>query len=174
VDADERVTPELAAEIRRVISDPDLAHTGFRVPIRSVILGRRFQFSGTQHDLPLRLFRRGHGRWNGTVHETVDLRGSTGRLEHALQHRTIPDMKTFLHKINHYTTLEALRFHREGRKFRMTDLAVRPLWTFAKLYVGKLGFLDGLEGFVFCSLSGLSVAVRSFKHRELTRVGRAS
>lgn len=174
IDADERATPELAREIRRAISDPDCRHNGYRVPIRSVILGRRFRFSGTQHDLPLRLFRRGHGRWNGTVHETVDLDGTSGRLENALQHRTIPDMQTFLHKINHYTTLEALRLHREGRKFRMTDLAIRPIWTFAKLYLGKFGVLDGLEGFVFCSLSGLSVAVRSFKHRELSRARRAS
>ncbi len=174
IDADERATPELASEIRRVISDPDRRHAGYRVPIRSVILGRRFRFSGTQHDLPLRLFKRGHGRWSGTVHETVDLQGTSGRLEHALQHRTIPDMQTFLHKINHYTTLEALRFHREGRRFRLADLAVRPAWTFAKLYVGKLGFLDGLEGFAFCALSGLSVAVRHFKHRELMRVRRAS
>ncbi len=52
----------------------------------------------------------------------------------------------------------------------MTDLAIRPAWTFAKLYLGKLGFLDGLEGFAFCALSGLSVAVRHFKHRELMRV----
>jgi glycosyltransferase involved in cell wall biosynthesis len=174
IDADERASPELASEIRRVISDPSLKHAGFRVPIRSVVLGRKFRFSGTQHDLPLRLFRRGHGRWCGTVHETVDLDGTAGRLENALQHRTIPDMQTFLHKINHYTTLEALKFHREGRKSRMTDLAVRPFWTFAKLYFGKLGFLDGLEGLIFCSFSGLSVAVRHYKHRELSRVGRAS
>ena len=72
------------------------------------------------------------------------------------------------------TTLEAIRLQREGRKFRMTDLAIRPFWTFAKLYVGKLGFLDGLEGFTFCALSGLSVAVWHFKHRELTRARRAS
>lgn len=172
IDADERATPELASEIRRVISDPDLRHDGFRVPIRSVVLGRKFRFSGTQHDLPLRLFRRGHGRWRGTVHETVELDGTAGRLDNALQHRTIPDMQTFLHKINQYTTLEAMKFHREGRRFRMTDLAVRPFWTFAKLYFGKLGVLDGLEGFAFCSLSGLSVAVRHFKHRELTRAAR--
>ena len=56
----------------------------------------------------------------------------------------------------------------------MTDLALRPFWTFLKLYIGKLGFLDGLEGFIFCSFSGVSVAVRHFKHRELTRVRRAS
>lgn len=174
IDADERASPELASEIRRVISDPGQRHAGYRVPIRSVVLGRKFRFSGTQHDLPLRLFKRGHGRWCGTVHETVELEGTSGRLQNALQHRTIPDMQTFLHKINHYTTLEALKFHREGRKSRVADLTLRPIWTFAKLYFGKLGFLDGLEGFIFCSFSGLSVAVRHFKHRELARVRRAS
>src|SRR5262249_49883228 len=63
VDADERVTPALAAEIRRVISDPHGPYRGFRVPIASEILGRRFAFSGTQYDLPLRLFNRDSGRW---------------------------------------------------------------------------------------------------------------
>ena len=61
IDADERATPALAEEVRRVISDPANPCSGFRVPIRSVILGRPFAFSGTQHDLPLRLFRRDSG-----------------------------------------------------------------------------------------------------------------
>lgn len=174
IDADERATPELAAEIRRVTSDPKARHAGYRVPIRSVILGRPFRYSGTQHDRPLRLFRRGSGRWVGTVHETVDLDGTAGRLRNALQHRTIPDMQTFLRKLNEYTTLEALRFEREGRAFRAADLAVRPAWTFVKLYVGKQGFRDGLEGLAFCALSGVSVAVRHWKHRELIRARRAS
>lgn len=175
IDADERASPELASEIRRVISDPSHGHVGFRVPIRSMVLGRRFRYSGTQHDRPLRLFKRGHGRWTGTVHETVTLDGPPPPLlENALQHRTIPDMQTFLRKINDYTTLEALKFHREGRRFRAIDLLVRPAWTFLKLYLGKRGFLDGLEGLAFCSLSGLSVAVRGFKHRELSRARRAS
>ena len=174
IDADERATPELAAEVRRVTTDPRTPHNGYRVPIRSVILGRPFRFSGTQHDWPLRLFRRGSGRWVGTVHETVDLDGTHGRLAHALQHRTIPDMRTFLRKINDYTTLEAIKLDREGRPPRAADLAVRPAWTFLKLYVAKQGFRDGLEGLAFCALSGVSVAVRSWKHRELTRVRRAS
>lgn len=174
IDADERATPELAAEIRRVTADACTPHTGFRVPIRSVILGRRFRYSGTQFDRPLRLFRRGAGRWVGTVHETVDLSGTAGQLTNALQHRTIPDMQTFLRKINEYTTLEAIKFDRERRPYRVTDLTVRPLWTFAKLYLAKQGFRDGVEGFVFCALSGFSVAVRHWKHRELIRARRAS
>ena len=60
--------PELATEIRRrAISDPSAPFTGYRVPIRSIILGRRFRFSGTQNDRPLRLFRRGHGQWIGAT-----------------------------------------------------------------------------------------------------------
>lgn len=170
VDADERATPSLAAEIRALIADPAREFAGHRVPIRSVVLGRRFRFSGTQHDRPLRLFRRDRGRWVGTVHETVDLQGEVGPLlENHLEHRTIPDMQTFLRKINHYTSLEARRFVAEDRPIRAMDLTVRPLWTFAKLYVGKQGFRDGVEGLAFCALSGVSVAVRHWKHRELVR-----
>jgi hypothetical protein len=69
--------------------------------------------------------------------------------------------------MDHYTTLEAIQFHREGQAFRRIDLILRPIWTFAKLYLGKQGFRDGLEGLVFCALSGLSVAIRHWKLREL-------
>ena len=167
VDADERVTPELVAEIRRVITDPAAPYCGYRVPIRSEVLGRRFAFSGTQHDLPLRLFRRDSGRWIGLVHETVDLLGPAGSLNSPLSHRTIPTMKVFLEKINHYTTLEAEGLARSPRAYRATDLTLRPLWTFFKLYVLKQGFRDGVEGFIFCLFSGVSAAVRAWKHREV-------
>lgn len=174
IDADERASPELAEEIRRVTADPDRTHNGFRVPIRSVILGRSFSYSGTQHDLPLRLFRRDAGRWVGAVHETVALEGTAGTLSQVLQHRTIPDMQTFLRKVNEYTSLEAIKFEREDRPYRGTESALRPFWTFAKLYLGKQGFRDGLEGFVFCALSGFSVAVRDWKYRERLKMRGAS
>jgi glycosyltransferase involved in cell wall biosynthesis len=169
IDADERVTPALAAEIRRVIADRAGPYRGFRVPITSEILGRRFAFSGTQDDLPLRLFRRDSGRWVGLVHETVELRGVAGLVRNPLRHRTIPTMSVFLDKINHYTTLEAEGLARSKTPYRRRDLALRPLWTFFKLYILKQGFRDGAEGFLFCVLSGVSAAVRAWKHRELTR-----
>jgi len=174
VDADERVTPGLAVEIHSVTADLANPYHGFRIPIRSVILGRPFGFSGTQHDHPLRLFRRGSGQWTGLVHETVALDGSVGSLEHAIRHHSLPNVQVFLHKLDHYTTLEAQGLAGAHRRFRMSDLALRPAWTFFKLYVCKQGFRDGLEGFMFCALSGVSVAVRAWKHRELTLAGRAS
>jgi glycosyltransferase involved in cell wall biosynthesis len=169
IDADERVTPGLAAEIRLAMADPRNPHAGYEVPIRSVILGRPFVGSGTQDDRPVRLFRRGHGRWVGEVHETVDLDGPPGRLTGWLDHRTIPDIHTFLKKINRYTSLEARKRLRAGDRPRRFDLTFRPLWTFAKLYLAKGGFRDGPEGFVFCALSAVSAAVRQWKLRELVR-----
>lgn len=174
IDADERASPELAGEIRKVISDASRPEVGYRIPIRSFILGKPFRFSGTQNDQPLRLFRRGFGRWQGAVHEVVRIDGSTGRLKHHLSHRTIPDMQTFVRKINEYTTLEAIKFEREGRKYRLRDLLIGPFWTFARLYVAKAGFRDGLEGFIFCALSGVSVGIRHFKHCEILRGRKAA
>ena len=153
--------------------DPANPVLGYRVPIRSVILGRPFAFSGTQHDRPLRLFRRDAGRWTGLVHETVELRGPAGAPERAPASHSA-DMQMFLRKVNEYTTLEAGSGSSAKGGIRATDLAVRPFWTFVKLYVGKQGFRDGLEGFVFCAMSGVSVAVRHWKHRELTLARGAS
>lgn len=172
VDADERSSAEQAEEIRSSITRGD-SH-GFRVPIRSMVLGRAFRFSGTQHDKPLRLFRRNRGRWIGAVHETVELDGVVSELRSPLQHRTIANMTTFLEKIDRYTTLEARKLVDFQQKPRFGDLTLRPLWTFAKLYFGKYGYRDGLEGMMFCAMSGVSVAVRSWKIRELVRERAAS
>jgi glycosyltransferase involved in cell wall biosynthesis len=174
VDADERMTPDLVDEIRRLIADPASPYRGFRVPIRSVVLGREFSFSGTQHDRPLRLFRRDSGRWVGRVHETVELSGPAGALENGLRHHTLPNMQVFLTKLDQYTTLEAESLAGLKRPFRRSDLALEPLLRFFKLYVLKQGFRDGLEGYIFCVLSGMSVAVRAWKHRELSVAGRTS
>jgi hypothetical protein len=83
-------------------------------------------------------------------------------------------MKVFLDKINDYTTLEAQGLACSHRAYRNSDLAVRPIWTFFKLYVLKQGFRDGAHGFMFCLLSGMSAAVRAWKHRELSLAGRTS
>jgi glycosyltransferase involved in cell wall biosynthesis len=174
IDADERATPALAEEVRRVTGEKAGCQRGFRVPIRSVILGRPFAYSGTQHDLPLRLFRRDSGRWVGLVHETVELDGPCGTLENALAHHTLPNVQVFLGKLDHYTTLEARSALEQRRRFRTSDVTLRPLWTFLKLYIFKQGFRDGVEGFLFCVLSGVSVAVRAWKVRELILQGRSS
>lgn len=169
VDADERSSTAQADEVRSRLDGP---HSGYRVPIHSEILGRRFFYSGTQLDRPLRLFRRDRGRWTGAVHETVELAGTVGDLECGLGHRTLPDLNAFLNKLNTYTSLEARQLLESGRAPSCLDLTIRPAWTFLKLYLARKGFRDGVEGFAFCALSGFSVAARHWKHRELVKAAR--
>jgi glycosyltransferase involved in cell wall biosynthesis len=174
VDADERVTPALAEEIRSRVREGSEEFAGYRVPIRSVVLGRPFRYSGTQLDRPIRLFRPACGRWRGDVHETVVLTGAVGALRAALTHQTHESMSEFLQKLNYYTDLEAGMLWRRGARPRRFDLTLRPLWVFVKLYVFRRGFMDGLEGFFFCALSAVSAAVRGWKLRELARPSDAS
>jgi hypothetical protein len=86
----------------------------------------------------------------------------------------LPNIRAFLGKIDHYTTLEACDLHQSGGRFRRSDVVLRPIWTFLRLYLGKQGFRDGIEGLMFCALSAVSVAVRGWKLRELCLERRAS
>jgi glycosyltransferase involved in cell wall biosynthesis len=166
IDADERVPAELAREIRRRAGDADANLSGFWVPIRSRIFGRRFRYCGTQGECKMRLFRRDRGRWQGAVHETVALRGPTKRLEHAIEHESTPDLDTYLKKLIHYSSLRAQQLRQaDGVPGRWRSWLM-PLWTFGKLYFGKLGMLDGPQGFRFCALSGLETWIALEKVRE--------
>lgn len=165
LDADERPTDRLVAEIRqRIAGCPQAA---FRIPIRSSIFGRPVRFSGTQDDRPIRLFRRGAGRWVGDVHEVLQVRGRVGRLDNCLRHRTIPDLHSFLAKTHRYTLLEARARVMAGRRPRRRDVWVAPVREALRRLFWKQGLLDGPEGWAFCLLSGLSEWILARRHREL-------
>lgn len=166
IDADERPTPLLAAEIRECI-ERHAECQAYRVPIRSRIFGRRFRFSGTQDDLPIRLFERRSARWLGDVHERLMVNGRVGRLRGCLEHTTLPDLPSFLRKMDRYTTLEASARHQAGRRPRWRDRWMAPLIEFGRRFLWKGGMLDGPEGWVFCLLSGFSKWVEADKHRRL-------
>jgi glycosyltransferase involved in cell wall biosynthesis len=165
IDADERPTAQLAAEIRRRIVRPRVS--AFRVPIRSTILGRRLRSSGTQDDRPVRLFRRRAARWAGDVHEVLRVRGPVGRLESWLTHRTHPNLKSFLAKMHCYTSLEAKARAAAGQCPDWRDLWIAPPWEFFRRLIWKQGLLDGPAGWAFCLLSGVSQWVLAREHRRI-------
>ena len=170
IDADERPTKRLAAEIRTRIAQS--RHAAFRVPIRSRIFGRPFRHSGTQDDRPIRLFRRGAARWEGEVHERLRLAQSAarvGQLRAWLEHDTLPDLASFLQKMDRYTTLEARQRVASGQSPRWRDRWLSPIVETARRMIWKRGLLDGPEGWAFCLLSGLSQWVLADKHRRWWR-----
>ncbi len=162
IDADERPTQRLAAEIHGTVARTRCA--GFRIPIRSTILGRRFRRSGTQDDRPVRLFRRDRARWIGDVHEVVRVPGRVGQLRHWLDHETQPTLEVFLAKMHRYTLLEARARVAAGRGPRRRDRWIAPLREVFRRLIWKQGILDGPEGWAFCLLSGLSEWVLAEEH----------
>jgi glycosyltransferase involved in cell wall biosynthesis len=174
LDADERVTPELAEEIRGIIGDPAGRHDGFMIARRAYFLGRWIKHSGWYPSRVLRLFRRGKGHFTETlVHERLDLVGSVGTTRHDILHFTDPDLDHYLAKFNRYTTLAAGDLEAAGRRPAITDLLLRPPFQFIKMYLLRGGILDGLHGLILAVLSSAYVFVkyaklweRSFKDRH--------
>lgn len=164
LDADERVTPSLAAELpaalRGTVCD------AFRVLIRSQIFGRPFRFSGTQDDRPVRLFRRQGAAWIGAVHETLHVSGAVGRMQGTILHDTLADLPTFLRKMQEYTALEAATRVASGRGPWRGERWWAAGREFFRRLVWKHGWLDGPTGWAFCALSGLSAWVAADRVRK--------
>jgi glycosyltransferase involved in cell wall biosynthesis len=165
IDADERPTPRLVAEIRRRLAQSRAE--AFRVPIRSWVFGRRLRLSGTQDDCPLRLFRRHAGRWLGDVHEVLQVSGRVGRLHNWLTHDTTPDLATFLAKMHRYARLEASWRVAVGRRPARHDTWIVPAGEILRRLIYKQGLWDGPAGWAFCFLSGLSEWVLAREHHRI-------
>jgi len=154
LDADERLTPELAAEIDRLLSMPP-EEDGYWIYRNNYFLGHRIRFSGWQHDRVLRLFRRDLARYNdyGDHAEIQISTGRVGRLRNRMTHYTYESFDQYFRKFHRYTTLQARRWFEQGRRVRSWDLLAAGPLRFFRTYVLQLGFLDGLAGFQVCALA---------------------
>jgi glycosyltransferase involved in cell wall biosynthesis len=167
LDADERITPQLAAEVRALlISEP--AHRGFRVPRVTYHLGRWIRTTDFYPDFQTRLYDRRGARWKGRyVHESVTVDGQPGRLTNELQHYSYRDLCDHLNRINHYTTLAARQMYESGRRTGPLDLVVHPPAAFLRNYVLRRGFLDGTAGLTLSLVNAYSVFLKFAKLWEL-------
>lgn len=147
IDSDERVTPELAAEIKRTLAQP--RHEAYEFPRCNRFLGRYLRHGEGYPDWSLRLFNRRHAAWSDdTVHEKVVTNVSVGRLQGDLLHDSAENLDSYLAKQNRYTTLAAERLYAEGKRAGAAALLLSPLLRFIKFYFFRLGLLDGLPGLV--------------------------
>ena len=167
IDADERPVPRFAEAARRAMASERFA--AMRVPIHSRIFGRRFRFSGTQHDRPVRLFRRDAAVWTEAVHERLRVRGRVGTLDCGFAHETIRDLSEFLVKMRRYTLLEAEARVRRGQRPRWHDCCTAPMVEVFRRLIFQLGLLDGPEGLAFGLLSGFSEWNLALTHLRLQR-----
>jgi len=170
VDADEVVSPVLQAEIRAHLA-MDEAKDGYRIPRLSYYQGKWIRHSGFYPDRQLRLFKRGRGRWiGGRVHERVEIEGDVGCLKNDLLHYPYKGGITGqLQTVNNFSTLLAEDLFHEGKGYHFHLLLMRPLFKFLEVYLLRLGFLDGLPGFVIAVTSSYAMFVRYVKLREMEK-----
>jgi (heptosyl)LPS beta-1,4-glucosyltransferase len=173
LDADERVTEELAAEIRNRLGGEHRAAGpgGYRVPRASHYLGRWLRSTDWYPDYQIRLYDRRRGRWAGRhVHESVAVDGGdVGRLRGELLHYPYRDISHHLQTIDRYTGLAARELFEAGRRASLLDIAVRPPLAFLRNYVLRHGFTDGGAGFVVSLLNSGYVLLKFAKLWEMGR-----
>ena len=167
LDADERVTPALAAEIRAVLRDAPPVH-GYRVPRVTFHLGRWIRTTDFYPDFQTRLYDRRAARWRGKyVHESVAVDGPVGRLTNELQHYSYRDLRDHLDRINQYTTLAAQQMRESGRRAGPLDLLLHPPAAFLRNYILRRGFMDGSAGLTVSLVNSYAVFLKFAKLWEL-------
>ncbi len=167
LDADERVTPELAREMRECIDRGD--RDGYWVYRNNYLLGHRVRRGGWGHDSVLRLFRRDRGRYHGdTDHaEVVIDTGKVGTLRGRIEHYTSWTYEQCLRKIERYTYWQARVWYEQGRKPSWLRLAANAPLRFLRSYVLHLGFLDGVIGWQVAMLNGYYSYLKQVRLWEL-------
>nr|WP_290668653.1 glycosyltransferase family 2 protein [Ardenticatena sp.] len=147
VDADERVPPELAAEVRRVVQR-HRPEVGWWVPRRNFFWGKEVRHTGWFPDYQLRLLKKGYARYDRTelVHEVATVEGETGYLQTPLVHLNYDSWREFFAKQAAYARYEADRWVLEGRRVRWRTFVLQPIRGFWRRYVRWQGWRDGLLG----------------------------
>lgn len=166
LDADERVTPRLADEIRAVLVHPALA--AYAIPRVTWHLGRWIRSTDWYPDHQLRLYDRRAAQWTGKyVHEAVTANGSTGYLRGELEHYPYRDISDHLETIERYTSYAAAQMHEAGRRAGLLQLAGYPPLAFLRNYLLRGGIRDGAPGFIVSTMNAYYVFLKFAKLREL-------
>ena len=173
VDADERVPAELAQEILNVVAENSLS--GYRMPRKAFFLGRWIRYGGWYPGYVIRLFQREKGRFGEErVHERLIVDGPIGKLNEPLLHYTDDSIHHYFDKFNAYTTLAAQDLVDKSKRASLLDLLFRPIHMFLRMYVLRVGYLDGREGFLLAVFSAHYVFTKYAKLWELKRRRRIS
>ena len=171
LDADERVSPELAHRIQEALRAP--AFFAYDMPRCNRFMGRWLRHGEGYPDPNLRLFHRGHARWSDDpIHEHIVTIEPIGRLDGDLLHATETTLADYLAKQNRYTSLQAERLHAQGKRVSAWRLMLSPLGRFIKFYFLRLGFLDGVPGLVHIVIGCHNSFMKYAKLMQLNRAGR--
>ena len=163
LDADERITPRLRAELERAMRTGD--KDGYFMPRLSQFCSKFVRHSGWYPDYVLRLFRRGKGRFSDSlVHEIVELQGRSGKLSNPILHYSYRSGSDVERKVEQYSAAAAQQMFNRGKSVTALDAPVRAAWAFFRTYVLRLGVLDGAAGY---GIARMNARTTYLKYRKL-------
>jgi glycosyltransferase involved in cell wall biosynthesis len=188
MDADERTTPHMKAEIRTIV-EADFQTAAFDcywIGFRHYVMGQLVRYSGWQNDKTIRLIRRDLCRYNqNQVHEEIDTVRRTpleeggalgqngrplrvGHLKTKFEHYTFKNSQHFIAKQERYAAWSALDYEpRTGRILPGYHFFLKPLFRFFKHFILKRGFLDGRIGFIIAAIAAWTVFLRYVNIQEI-------
>ena len=146
LDADERLTPELRAEIKGVLDKPQT--DCYAIPRLSWYCGRFMRHSGWTPDYVDRLFKRGSARFStDLVHERLIPKGPVLRLKNQMLHYSFMNLAQVQEKMERYSTASAQQAFARGKTASPLKAILHGAWSFFRTYILRAGFLDGPQGF---------------------------
>ncbi|MDD2500541.1 MAG: glycosyltransferase family 2 protein [Geobacter sp.] len=167
LDCDERLTPELVAEIKAILA-LEQPLDAYSVPRRTFVGTTEIRHCGWYPDRTVRLFNRAKARYSDSlVHERILLEGAPAECKGHLLHYSFNGLADLLVKLNRYSDLSARQLYAQGRRCSLFDLTIRPLSAFLKTYLLKAGLLDGVAGLTISVTTALLTFAKYSKLREL-------
>jgi glycosyltransferase involved in cell wall biosynthesis len=167
LDADEEVNPELAAEIREVITSGG-STTAYSMPRRNLFLGKWLRHGGMYPDRKLRLIRNG-GAWfeERAVHEDIKYAGEIAHLRGDLIHHAYSTVESYVEHLQRYSTLAASGIPPHGALWFAAQTLLNPYATFAYNWLFRGGFLDGRPAFIYHAYHSAYVSWKYAKARQM-------
>lgn len=172
LDADEWLSDELSANIQQLFQKSPSQNAYFLTRC-NCFMGRFLKHGEGYPDPILRLFNRQYAKWTDhEVHEYVTTTEKTGKINGDLMHESGEDIQHYLTKQNRYTTLQAKQLWQKKKKIGCNKLILSPLLRFAKFYLIRQGFRDGIPGLVHIAIGCWNSFIKYAKLIEYKRKGK--
>lgn len=171
IDADERVSPALAAEIVAAIERAKSAPAvgAFRLLRRNHFMGRPLTRCGSGNERLVRLMRKNGAKYVNAVHETPIVEGEVRELSAPMEHLTNVKLRDAFDKSRRYAILWANDMHGRGKTTSLLGIAGHTVHRWFKVYLFKRGFLEGTRGFIYAGFESVGVFFKYSMLWELQR-----
>ena len=171
LDADEALSPALRTSLMQLRNHPPEGHVAFRFHRLTNYCGHFVRYCGWYPDSKIRLWRSGSARWEGRVHEILAFEAEPHvvTLDGDLLHYSYYSISEHAERQNRYSLLAAEKAYEGGRRCGLSAVVLKPVWTFLRDYLLRLGFLDVATGLIICRFNAHYTFMKYARLRELCR-----